>query len=828
MCKKKKARMSATTICSTCQHLVRANPESATGASATLPCVLWAEDEGHGFCLEVRNKGTCDVAIFIQRRGEAGFPLADSPVTLLNSDGTVVMNSNGEPARATPFQEEFRFRGGGRRGGSDVQKFELDECEQVVAIGVLCVRREPSVCPLCDVEFCLSLSCGWKPYYKVAPAFSDGNFANGASSFSVTGSVNCRLDADTINVRNLRAQLVTCTGCRSDSNNAVLQTVPLVLNPSMSDQATYRFTGVRASCFRVQIVCTSGVSASSGNAIAIGTPLASSECQLVNGASTIEIDPIQIVCTDCVDRTVIVRGTAQCSAATTAAGFAIGDVTVKLFPCVKNLAPSGGVIPCGTADSVACGTALMTTTFSQVLPASGVFEFRDIPENCYLVQFSCTSTGAILTATGGAGGTLTCQNFCRAITNLGTITLNCNCATSTINISGSVFSNTDPTNSAAPNTAGVIARLFRCAGTPGTTAAGATTCGTIITPRVLVASSTVTDTGIYSFNGVPKGCYTIRFFCIACTSSSTADTGSTLTEIGAIPCNGYISNIVLGPMGIDTAACGSIPVTYTVVCGAGGGVVAAVSLNIFLYSNGSCTTALDTFSLPPTADGIFNFCIPAGVAFRVQAVCNNTARTPLSDLTPCELITAPASRTLELDTCVCTAAVSATAAYATLGGVVRNTTMAPRAATQTLAQQKAAIAALRSSRLAGSCQLCSTVGATKPPAAVTVGTFRVGPVGPVGPVSLAAVTKPKTVTLSGSIEMIRRSLFQMFVKITPVISLPQARLSPAVRLPIINGNWKVQLLAGKYKVEIIDIFNRKQIEFHDDDYSNDQYLTAIF
>jgi hypothetical protein len=607
------------TECSTCNHLIFYDPNSDTGASATRPCELWSEDTEHGFCLEARNFGSCELLVFI-RQFDQDWPLSSNPMTLTNPDGSVVLGENGLPVTALAYEPAFRFR-----SFVEFQEFNVGIERRACGIGILCIRASPTTCPICDVELVLTLSCGEKLFYKIAPPVIANSLVN--TPVTISGNVDCILDSDNINVNNLRAQLISCATARG-VNGRVIDTVPLVINgggSTTSNVASYIFRNVLVECFRVNIICTGTITSTTSTvrSAALGQNLGrnvigTSECQLVNGANNVVVDPIDINCTSCIDSMVTVTGTVVCSSSSGVSN--VGNVTVQFIPCEKKDGAS-----CTSSNNTAnCGLPLMTTpTFSQALPTTGIFS-ATVPANCYLVRFVCTtSPTTILTSTPSL---TSCRFFCQTgTTNLGTITLSSSCTTCLppkINITGAVTC-LDGTISGITEGL-IVARLLQCVPTSSTPPGS---CGSVVNPLspTIVAESVVSNLdGSYSFNQVVSGCYSIRFFCQSCTSTNT--------DVGGIACSSYTANTTVPTIQISCGLCGTIQVSGTVTCTTG--TVSNVAVGVNLYANGCGLPITSTIYLPVSGLGGYSLCVAPGTGVSVFVVCAAT-RAQLSTPTTC-------------------------------------------------------------------------------------------------------------------------------------------------------------------------------------------------
>jgi hypothetical protein len=594
-------------MCAICNNIIHLDPNSPTGASATRPCELWSEAQGHGFCLQARNFGSCKIFVFVRSIGQPDFPLASFPVTLTNPDGSAVLNSNGTPVTAVPFEPAAIFD-----SFTEVNEFQKISAEFFVAVGILCVKSSPAVCPICDVEFTLTLSCGETLFYKIAAPI----LANPVvmTPINIMGTVQCRVSTDVLNTKNLSAQLVACACCRACPTR-VVATVPITASTTMTDQGTFEFKNVQVECFRVLIICNT-TTAGANNI------LGASDCQLVGGSTTIMVDPISISCTACQDIMVTVTGTAVCATGPGAPTGAVTDVTVQFIRCVKNADAK-----CGAMGSMACGSPLMVTpTFSMALPSTGIFT-ASVPQDCYLVRFVCTSSPTtVLTTTP----VQTCQFFCKTTTNIGTITIPCSCPSPTVTISGSVVCS--PT---ATIPSGITALLVTCI-----PPAVGTACGTAST-TILPIEIAVDSSGNYNFGSVNIGCYSIRFVCTSCFG--------VVTDIGGTACTSFTTNTVVSPVSVNCSVCSTFEVSGSIAftCTPAPSVLLAVTH----FTSGTCAPPASGVTFVTPTNNTFAFCVPSGTGVTVAVVCASSTSTVLLAAGAC--ISTATALTLSVPNCTC-------------------------------------------------------------------------------------------------------------------------------------------------------------------------------
>lgn len=614
-------------VCALCNHIIHLDPNSPTGATATIPCELWSESILHGFCLKARNFGTCKVFIYVKRGTDADFKLASFPVTLTNADGTPVIGENGNPVTAFPFEPFAIFD-----AHTEINELPLLSNEFFTAIGVLCIRSSPAVCPICDVEFELTLSCGETLLYKIAaPLLANPSVM---TALTIHGTVQCRVDTDTINTRNLRAQLVSCACCKTCPSR-VLATVPIIPSSTMTNQGTYEFKNVQVECFRVIIICANTGTTSTSTVTVLNAPnnsanntmanvLGASDCQLVNATTTIMVDPIAINCNTCEDRIVTVTGTAVCSNL----GGNVSNVTVQFIRCEKK-----GDVKCGTAGNMACGSPLMVTpTFTAPLGTDGKFSAM-VPEDCYFIRFVCTSSPTTVLTTSPV---LSCTFFCKATTNIGTITIPCTCPSPTVTLSGSVACL--PVTTSLPS--GLIARLITCV-PPAT----GTNCGTITSASVIVSTVAVDDTtGVFDFGSVTVGCYAVRILCTSCSEDTP------ITDIGGIACTSLTTNTVIAPISINCSVCNTVEISGTITCTTGS--VSGVQLQVSNFTPGCTTLTSITIITPNATTGAYSLCVTSGIGVSFQIVCTSTGAI-LFPSTACTTITSPTVRNFTIANCTC-------------------------------------------------------------------------------------------------------------------------------------------------------------------------------
>lgn len=603
--------MTPSTACSVCNHLIHIDPSSPTGASPTRPCELWSEPIGRGFRLCARNLGTCKVLVFVKRIGEADFPLSSFPITLTDTDGSPVLGANGKPVTAVPYQPFATFD-----SFTDVNILEHLSTEFFVSIGFLCIRSHASVCPICDVEFTLTLSCNPDEHflYKIANPLIGNPLVN--TPLSISGIVQCDDEDDTIDVRNLRAQLVSCSCCKNCPIR-VIDSVPIIASDTATNQGTYEFKNVLVDCFRVVIICTT--LSSSGTVVTSGTGnkiLASSECQL-SGASignrTLTVDPISINCTTCPVRNITVTGQAVCSSSSTGV---ITNVTVQFIRCVKNFDAK-----CGQTGSMACGSPLLVTpTFTLALPADGKFS-ATIPEDCYLVRFVCTSSPTtVLTTTP----TLSCAFFCKTTTSLGTITVGCTCAADQVALTGSISC-----SSVADGMTAVL--IPSSSGSTSWSVSNA------------LATSTVGTSGTYDFGSVDAGYYIVRILCTACDESNT-DVGGT----GSVY---YDEDTDIGSISVNCTTCNTVIVTGAVSCSSG--IPSNTQVRIYKYIGSSSVASSIELAIPNASTGEYSVCIQKGIQIAFEVVCLGATTTVLQALTTKQLVESNISRSFAFS-CLCT------------------------------------------------------------------------------------------------------------------------------------------------------------------------------
>lgn len=615
------------TECSGCSRLIELDDESPTGAVATIPCELWTNGVGRGFEMHVRNYGSCEVHIFLRSEGENRFRRASGPATMMNTEGKIVMRADGSgPATAIPFQSDYQIR---TRDRSDGECFEnkiiVEESRRVCAIGILCVRQA-GLCPDCDIDICLTLSCGQSRLYRVSALADIERESNGGSNrreHTITGIVQCPpvpgttdgTEIGTLDPTNLLAELICCPRIRGEDEtltDRILDTV--AVTPSITDptMGTYVFRQA-VSCFRVRIICGpdgkvvgTGTSTGTGRSRVLG----SSECQLVEegsgggGNSTrgrpIAVEPIVIDCAACVDLTVRFGGTAVCTSSSTGV---ISNVSVQFIRCVTNETVDPGT----GRERLTCGAPLANAVVLQLpIPANGIFLTTPIPQDCYLVQFVCTTTGVVLAKLNGG----LCKSYRRladnTLVNLGTaISVPCTCNLTTFAVSGLVVCNSGSTSTiGSAASGGITASLIGC-----TTA---TVKGT-----TLIATATVTALGAYNFPAVPAGNYFINFSCASCagttpviatTNCFAVTTADVINATTTIPCDNCNTFTVLG----------------TVTCTTGSAANISIGINFFNPIDG--ITPIGTEYRQTDVNGNYSFCIPSGsvISLDVVRTCSGT------------------------------------------------------------------------------------------------------------------------------------------------------------------------------------------------------------
>lgn len=818
--------------CTTCEHLIHADEDSFTGATATRPCELWAENEPHGFCLEISNKGSCEIYVFL-RRFDEDYPRAGTPLALTNMDGSVVIDEKGHPVQAIPYDPAFKFR-----SGIEFDRFVVDIERRICGIGILCVRTDNNVCPICEADIALSLSCGETLVYKMVPPLIESS----SSRLTITGTIECTdlattttttttaaaTDTDIINPRNLRAQLICCKFGRSGRiGNAaakVVETVPITVTDASSNTGSYTFDNVSIDCFRIDIVCTTAGSASTTSIARTGAGggigvteanrgiLGSSECQLVNGNTRIMVEPIVIDCTTCVDRMVTITGQAVCSTTLSTAGAAITDVTVQIIRCEKK-----STAVCGASGSLACGSPLLVTpTFSEELGTDGKFS-ASVPEDCYFVRFVCTSapTTVIYPA---AGVTPICQFFCKTTTNLGVITIPCTCPKEQVTIVGTVVCSTTTTTIPADT---ITAQLVQCMTSAASTAAGL--CGTITVPptQVIVATDTVDTMGRYDFGAVDSGCYAIQFVCTSCSIEGTV--------IGTIPCTLYTGENTVNPVApftIDCSTCGTVSVTGTVICTTG--LPTATELIVTTYGDGCGTTTSNTTqAIVPDSKGNYSFCVTPGVGITILTLCRDTSAV-LAPATACETILNDTVIDITIADCTCAVAVVAAADddnvedNTTVVTVVDNSNNSaiskvtkskkPLAMTSAVAN-KSRVVPPHSQKTSSS----QKTAPSKKSVATTTTKSKVGRIAGAG----IGTTIEKSLNLSGTVE----TKFDVSGVVIEIVSSTGNIISSSM---IIDDNWSVDIPPGNYQIVIRDKASNSMLATYKlGNYTEDQHFTII-
>lgn len=666
---------SQNTDCDACTTLIHFDPNSSTGASATLPFIIWEEPEcPKGFIMNVNNLGSCKLYVFVKTISEPGWQTVGQPVALLDNDGVQKLTANGTPAFGFPLQPVAIID----EGLDQIQK--LNEIH--TAIGVLCVRTSPFICPNCDVEIELCLSDGAKLFYQI-PRIPP---PNSTGSTTIRGTVTCQDDGDTINVNNLRAQLIQCPCSDSDPSQIIAET-SLTASPNITGQATYEFKNALVSCYRVQIVCraavavvgssSSSTSSSSscltssltssaglrrshghnkgvnrgngtnngrGNGVNLtgntNNILASTDCHLVRGQTLIIAPDLDINCNACQDQTITVTGQAVCQSSSVGN---LSGVTVQFIRC-EQLQQE---IKCGSQTG--CGAALMVDpTFSAALDSTGVFT-ASITVGCYLVRFVCTSNPTqVLTVTPQQ----VCRYFCLTNTNLGTLTLNCACPLQQVNITGSV-------NCASGDLTGELtAQLLSCN----------SSCTSLTSPVNIIASTQVVNsTGQYTFTGVNAGCYGIRLVCNSCSSELPV-------TVGQIGCTNYsptstsTSTVTLqvSPITINCQTCNSVAISGQITCLAS--LTSNVRIQLTQFPNGCDVQEGKIISfITPSSTGSYSTCVQAGVSASLSVVCANNNSVILAGPTTCQEITEATTMNFTIQDCSC--ALSSTF---TLTGVITN------------------------------------------------------------------------------------------------------------------------------------------------------------
>ena len=391
--------------CVACTPLIQLDTTSSTGATASRPIELWSNVEPHGFEMKICNRGNCTFYVFLRRNG-LEFVHSWTISAIVDPSGNVV-------ATAHPFREEFQVPPG--------QEAIFPVRDQVVThIGVLCVPTRETICPFCEVDIVLELSCGEKILYYIQPPIPIDAENN---PVTISGVVECNTRAGattTLTPSAYSAQLVICPVTFAQEAK-IIATVPLRAVQGSTTSAMFEFSNVRhrnLSCFRVDIRC-----------LATGNIIGSAPCQpaLSGSSRSISVNsPIVINCssTTCSPRLVSITGNIACTGGTST------NIQAQLVSCGIGTATcvgatgSSGTGSCSTATGVVVATSSVSTGGTG---ATGTYRFDDVAEGCYQIQFACTGATTTLFST-----VVPCRLYCTTgsssvITATG-ITLTCACS----------------------------------------------------------------------------------------------------------------------------------------------------------------------------------------------------------------------------------------------------------------------------------------------------------------------------------------------------------------------------------------------------------------
>lgn len=495
-----------TSTCLACTDVIRIDSSSSTGASPTNPIEIFSTFDPQPFRLCVRNKGNCTLFVYVRRNNQP-FQLSSNSIAIMDQSGNMI-------ASAKPFQEERKCPPS--RNFDFIEECCLEELGfNVTHIAILCVPTDPNVCPLCDVEICLTLVCGEQLFYSIQPPVPV-NLRH--TPITISGKVQClppeNDNQPVLNPLAYFAQLITCP-IRAGGESKVIAKTTLF---GIDDQtASFEFKDVKDSklcCFRVEIVCISS-----------GAVQGSSRCQLTLSPMTVIESPILIDCTTCPARVTSIIGQVVC---TSGAATLVVPSLMQCNPGTANCFNATG----GTGSTGSCGSALSDVLATTTVDPNGNFRFDNVAEGCYQIQFRCANPLSIL-------ATIPCALYCsRAVTNVGTTTIaTCNCTSPTVNLGGTISCSSSTITVASGTLSAQLLTCNTACDTPSTTVAQTST---------ITLSSTGGTGGTFSFSGTAAGCYAVRII-------HTGTTGNT-TTIGTLGCKTYSANATLTNIPIDCTA----------------------------------------------------------------------------------------------------------------------------------------------------------------------------------------------------------------------------------------------------------------------------------